>query len=159
MQQSDGSAPPGYHTVTPYLLIKGAGQAIEFYREAFGATEVFRLPGPNESIGHAEIKVGDSRIMLADEYPEMGFEGPQTLNGTSVYIHLYVEDVDAVFDNAIHAGAKTLRPVEDQFYGDRSGSLVDPFGHVWYIATHKEDVGSEELQTRAAEVAASEEAE
>ena len=158
MTQSPNSVPPGYHTVTPYLLIKGAGKAIEFYKKAFCATEVFRLPGPNESIGHAEIKVGDSRIMLADEYPEMGFVGPQTLNGSSVYIHLYVEDVDAVFDRAIHAGAKTLRPVEDQFYGDRSGSLVDPFGHVWYIATHKEDVGSEELESRAAEVAASEEA-
>ena len=110
-------------------------------------------------IGHAEIQVGDSRIMLADEYPDMGFVGPQTLGGSSITIHLYVEDVDTVFGKGIQAGAKTLRPVQDQFHGDRSGSFEDPFGHVWYIATHKEDLSPEELERRAAEFTASEEKE
>ena len=159
MPQSASPIPPGYHTVTPYLAIREAAKAIEFYKHAFDATEVMRVPGPNGSIGHAEIQVGDSRIMLADEHPNMGFVGPQTLGGSSITIHLYVEDVDNVFGKGIQAGAKTLRPVQDQFHGDRSGSFEDPFGHVWYIATHKEDLSAEELERRAAEFTASEEKE
>ncbi len=159
MPESAGPVPTGYHTVTPYLAIRDAAKAIEFYKNAFDATEVMRVPGPNGNIGHAEIEVGDSRIMLADEHPDMGFVGPQTLGGSSITIHLYVEDVDAVFGKGIQAGAKALRPVQDQFHGDRSGSFEDPFGHVWYIATHKEDLSPEELERRAAEFTASEEKE
>lgn len=159
MPQSASPIPPGYHTVTPYLAIRDAAKAIEFYKNAFDATEVMRVPGPNGSIGHAEIEVGDSRIMLADEHPDMGFVEPQTLGGSSITIHLYVEDVDNVFGKGIQAGAKTLRPVQDQFHGDRSGSFEDPFGHVWYIATHKEDLSAEELERRAAEFTALEEGE
>jgi PhnB protein len=140
--------PDGYHTVTPYLIIKGAAKAIEYYQKAFGATELFRMPGPGGAVMHAEIKVGDSVIMLADEYPDMGYRGPQALGGTPVSILLYVEDVDKRFNQAIAAGAKVLRPVQDQFYGDRSGTLTDPFGHVWTIATHKEDLSPEEIDKR-----------
>ncbi len=143
--------PDGYHTVTPYLIIKGAAEAIDFYRRAFGATELFRMESPDRKIGHAEIKVGDSIIMLADEFPDMGYSGPQTLGGSAVSILLYVADVDARFNQAVAAGAKVQRPVKDQFYGDRAGTLVDPFGHVWTIATHKEDLTLEEVQKRAAE--------
>jgi PhnB protein len=142
--------PAGYHTITPYLIIQGAAQALEFYKKAFGATEVMRFPDPSGKIGHAEIKIGDSVIMLADEYPEMGFRSPQALGGAGVSLLLYVEDVDARFKQALAAGAKEMRPVKDQFYGDRSGTLTDPFGHVWTIATHKEDLSPEELQKRAA---------
>jgi PhnB protein len=142
--------PDGYHAVTPYLIIKGAAAAIEFYKKAFGATELFRMPQPDGKIGHAEIKIGDSPIMLSDEHPEMKFLGPQTLGGTPVSLLIYVEDVDSVFAQAIAAGAQQQMPVEDKFYGDRGGSLVDPFGHVWHIATHTEDVSPEEMEKRAA---------
>jgi len=147
--------PDGYHTATPYLIVKGAGPAIEFYKRAFGASEVMRMDGPNGRIGHAEIRIGNSPIMLADEYPEMGFRSPQSLSEAGanmkppVSILLYVEDVDARFKKAIAAGAKELKPLQDQFYGDRSGTLQDPFGHVWTIATHKEDVSPDEMKKRA----------
>ena len=142
--------PQGYHTATPYLIVNDGARAIEFYKKAFGATELFRMAGPDGKIGHAEIKIGDSPIMLADEVPAMGHRSPQSLGGSPVSILLYVEDVDAVFNQAVAAGAKVARPVADQFYGDRTGGVTDPFGHAWYIATHKEDVSSEELQKRAA---------
>ena len=140
--------PEGYHSVTPYLIIKGATEAIDFYKKAFGATELFRMPAPGGKIGHAEIKIGDSPIMLADESPEMGHKSPQTLGGSPISIMIYVADVDTVFKQAIAAGGKEQRPVKDQFYGDRSGSLEDPFGHVWHVATHTEDVSPEEMERR-----------
>lgn len=142
--------PDGYHTVTPYLIINGAAEAIDFYKRAFGATEILRMPDPKGRIGHAEIRVGDSVIMMADEHQEMGYRGPRSLGGTSVSILLYVDNVDTVFDRAIKAGAKSQRPVADQFYGDRMGTLEDPFGHVWTIGTHIEDVSPEEMQRRMA---------
>lgn len=140
--------PDGYHTATPYLIIQGAARAIEFYKQAFGATELMRLDAPGGTIGHAEIKIGDSIIMLADEHPEMGFRGPQALGGTPVCLMLYVEDSDAMFAQAIAAGGTLQKPLQDQFYGDRSGQLVDPFGHVWTIATHKEDLTPAEINAR-----------
>ena len=140
--------PKGYHTATPYLVVDGAASAIEFYKEAFGATEMMRLPGPGGKVMHAEIRIGDSPIMLADEVPQMNIRGPATLGGSPVSILLYVDDVDAQFSQAIAAGAKEQRPVKDQFYGDRSGSLVDPFGHIWSVATHKQDLTPDEIQTR-----------
>lgn len=142
--------PDGYHSVTPYLSIKDAAKAIEFYKRAFGANELFRLVAPSGEIGHAEIKIGDSQIMLADPCEEGTFRNPQTLGGTSVGLHVYVEDVDALFAQAVEAGAKTVRPVQDQFYGDRTGTLEDPFGHVWFLATHKEEITPEEINKRAA---------
>ncbi len=142
--------PEGYHAVTPYLCVTGAANAIEFYTQAFGAREVMRIGAPEGKIGHAEIAIGDSRIMLADEYPEMNFRSPRRIGGSPVHIHLYVEDVDSTVKQAAAAGAKVLGPVADQFYGDRSGSLEDPFGHVWHVATHKEDLSAEEIQKRAA---------
>jgi PhnB protein len=141
--------PEGYHSVTPYLIIRGAAAAIEFYTKAFGATELFRFPAPDGKIGHAEIKIGDSPIMLADEYPDMGYKGPQTLGGSPVSLMIYVDDVDTVFDRAVAAGAKTREAVSDKFYGDRIGTLEDPFGHVWHVSTHKEDVSVEEMERRA----------
>lgn len=140
--------PDGFHTATPYLYIKGAAGALDFYRQAFGAAELMRLADPAGKIGHAEIKIGDSIIMLADEFPEMGVLGPHSLGGSACCILLYVEDVDARFQQAIAAGAKSVRPVQDQFYGDRSGTLEDPFGHMWTLATHKEDVTPAEIQRR-----------
>ncbi len=145
--------PDGYHTATPYLIVQGAAKAIEFYKKAFGAEESLRLAGPNGKVGHAEIRIGDSTIMLADEFPEMGFRSPQALGGTPVSILLYVEDVDARFKRAVASGALVTRPVKDQFYGDRSGTLTDPFGHVWTIATHIEDVSLEEIDRRLAAMA------
>ena len=142
--------PDGYHTVTPYLIVDGAAGAIEYYRKAFGASELLRMPDPQGRIGHAEIRIGDSVIMLADEHHEMGYRGPRTLGGTSVSILLYLADVDAVFERAISAGGKALRPVADQFYGDRMGTLEDPFGHVWTLGTHIEDVSPEEMKRRMA---------
>ena len=142
--------PDGYYTVTPYLIINGAASAIEFYKKAFGAKELFRMGGPDGKIGHAEIKIGNSPIMLADENPAMGYRGPHALGGTPVGILLYVDDVDKMAAQAIAAGAKVERPVTDQFYGDRSGTFADPFGHRWTIATHKEDVSSEEMKKRMA---------
>jgi PhnB protein len=138
--------PAGFPAVTPYLMINGAASAVEFYKQVFGATEVMCLTGPDGKIAHAEIKIGDSLIMLADESLPMGNRSPQTLGGTPAYLALYVADVDAVVQSAVAAGAKLLIPVADQFYGDRSGRLADPFGHVWLIATHKEDVSPEEMQ-------------
>jgi PhnB protein len=141
--------PDGYHAVTPYLSVRGAAKAIEFYKKAFGATEVMRMAQPDGKIGHAEIQIGDSRLMLADEYPEMGFVGPETVGGTAVMLHLYVKDADQMAKQAVAAGAKEIRPVKDQFYGDRSGLFADPFGHKWNISTHKEDLTMEEIGKRA----------
>ena len=141
--------PDGYHTATPYLIVQGAAQALDFYQRAFGAHEIMRFPH-GDKIGHAEIEIGDSRIMLADEYPDMGALSPKTIGGTAVSIMLYVEDVDAVVERAVDAGATLQRPVKDQFYGDRSGTLEDPFGHSWHVATHVEDISPEEMKKRAA---------
>ena len=140
--------PEGYHTATPYLIVKDAARAIEFYKKAFGAIELMRMTQQDGRIGHAEIKIGDSPIMLADEFPEMGARSPEALGGSPVSVLLYVQDVDAVFNQAVAAGAKVTRPVKDQFYGDRSGGVTDPFGHQWHIATHKEDVTPEEMKRR-----------
>jgi PhnB protein len=143
--------PDGYHTLTPYLVVKGAAAALDFYKRAFGATELFRMADPSGAVRHAEIKIGDSIIMMADESPEMGYRGPQALGGSPVGLMLYVEDVDKRFNQAIAAGGKVKSAVQDQFYGDRSGTLTDPYGHVWTIATHKEDVPPQEMERRAAE--------
>jgi len=145
--------PEGYHSVTPYLTINGAAQALEFYKTAFGATELFRMEH-GDKIGHAEIKIGDSPIMLADEFPEMGNRSPVSLGGSSVGIMIYVDDVDKIYNQAIAAGGKEVKPLQDQFYGDRSGTLTDPFGHVWTVATHTEDVAPEEIEKRLAAMAA-----
>jgi PhnB protein len=142
--------PPGYHTATPYLIVDGAARAIEFYKQAFGAAEVMRISGPDGKLGHAEIKIGDSPIMLADEFPKMDARGPVAIGGTPVSLMLYFENCDTIFNRAVSAGARVLRQVQDQFYGDRAGTVVDPFGHKWTIATHKEDVSPEEVQKRAA---------
>jgi len=139
--------PSGYHSVTPYLIVDDAAAAIAFYREAFGATEVLRLPIGSRT-GHAEIKIGDSHVMLSDEWPEMDMVGPATRGGTSVSLVLYVTDVDLPFGRALAAGAREERAVENQFYGDRTGTLIDPFGHRWSLATHIEDVSPEEMQRR-----------
>ena len=141
--------PEGYHSATPYLIVKGAAEAIDFYKRAFGATESFRMADPSGGIAHAEIKIGDSVIMLADEHPNMGYRGPRSLGGSAVSIMLYVADVDGTFDRSLTAGAKSQRPVANQFYGDRSGTLEDPFGHIWTISTHVEDVAPEEMKRRA----------
>jgi PhnB protein len=146
--------PKGYKTVTPYLAIDGAAAAIAFYKRAFGAKEVMRMPGPKGTIGHAEISIDDCRIMLADEFPDMNFRSPRSWGGTPVGIHLYVKDVDAVAKKAVAAGAKLIRPVADQFYGDRSASLEDPFGHVWHLATHVKNVSPKEMKKQAAALAA-----
>jgi len=141
--------PDGYHSVTPYLAVKQAADAIEFYRRAFGAKERMRLVSPDGKVGHAELEIGDSVIMIADEQPDMNFRSPAALEGASVTLHLYVKDVDSSFGKATAAGAKPVQAVQDQFYGDRSGTVRDPFGHVWHIATHKEDVAPEEIARRA----------
>ena len=142
--------PDGYHAVTPYLIVKDAGAAIEFYKKALGATEIMRFGQPDGRIGHAELKIGDSRIMLADQYPEMGYLAPQGCQHPAVSLHVYVEDVDAIVGQAVGAGATIERPVKDEFYGDRIGTIVDPFGHRWHIGTHKEDISLEEMERRAA---------
>jgi PhnB protein len=141
--------PEGYHSVTPYLIIKGAAAALDFYQRAFGAVEIMRMPAPDGRVAHAEIKIGDSIIMLADEYPEMGYRSAQTLGGSCVNLMIYVERVDEVFKQALAAGAKEKQALKDQFYGDRSGTLEDPFGQQWTIATHVEDVTPEEMDRRA----------
>lgn len=141
--------PEGYHSVTPYLILKNAAAAIEFYKKAFGAVELLRMAAPGGKIGHAEIKIGDSPVMLADEFPDMGFKGPESLGGTPVSLMVYVDDVDKIYPQAIAAGGKEMRPLQNQFYGDRSGTLTDPFGHVWTISTHVEEVSEEELAKRA----------
>jgi PhnB protein len=140
--------PSGYHTATPYLIVNGAARAIEFYKQAFGADEQCRLCAPGGKVGHAEVKIGDSVIMLADEVPEMGYFGPEGPGKSPISLMLYVQDVDVVFQRALAAGATEKRAVQNQFYGDRTGTLVDPFGHVWSIATHVEDVSQEEIQKR-----------
>jgi len=142
--------PDGYHSVTPYMIVKGAAKAIDFYKNAFGATELMRFPGPNNTVMHAEIKIGDSVVMLADEHESGPYRSPMAVGGTPISLMVYVEDVDTVFNQAVSLGANSTREVEDQFYGDRSGNLTDPFGHVWTIATHKEDVSSEEMERRMA---------
>jgi PhnB protein len=140
--------PDGHHTVAPYLAIKNAVGALEFYKKAFGATETYKLIVPDGRLGHAELRLGDSLIMLSDEFPEFGGKAPEALGGSPVSIHLYVEDVDAFVKRAVAAGAREVKPVADQFYGDRSGQLEDPYGHLWWVATHKEDVAPEEMQKR-----------
>jgi PhnB protein len=146
--------PEGYHSVTPYLVCKGAAEAIEFYTAAFGAVEVMRM-SDGERVGHAELTIGDSRVMLADEHPEMGHLGPHAVGGCPMSILLYVEDVDATVARAVAAGATLERPVANQFYGDRTGGIVDPFGYRWYVATHVEDVSPEEMQRRSEAAATS----
>jgi PhnB protein len=141
--------PEGHRTVTPYLAIKNAAKALEFYKRAFGASESYKLMMPDGRLGHAEIRLGDSIVMLSDEFPEFGGKAPETLGGSPVSIHLYVEDVDKFFEKALAAGAKERKPVMDQFYGDRSGQLEDPFGHLWWVATHKENVAPAEIEKRA----------
>lgn len=141
--------PEGYTAVTPYLIIRGAARAIDWYKQVFGATEKERMHGPDGRVGHAEIRVGGAAVMLADESPERNALGPQSLGGTSVHLLLYVEDVDRRFEQAVAAGAKVIYPIKDQFYGDRSGTILDPFGHSWTIATHTEDVPPEEMMRRA----------
>lgn len=147
--------PEGYHSITPYLIIKGAAKAIDYYKEVFGATEVMRMPDPSGRIGHAELKIGDSHIMLADEHPEAGYLSPEGRGGTPVSLMLYVPDVDATVKKAQATGAKVVKEVIDQFYGDRSGTITDPFGHVWTIGTHKEDVSMDEMKRRMSELMAS----
>ena len=142
--------PEGYHTLTPYLIFNGAGDAIAFYEKAFGAEEIMRLADPGGTVHHDEIRIGDSRIMLADEHPEIQALSPKTIGGSPVSIHLYVADVDAAVQRAVAAGAKLVRPVTDQFYGDRVGGIEDPFGYRWFIATHKEDLTMDEIRQRAA---------
>ncbi len=142
--------PEGYHNVTPYLFVRGATAAIDFYKKVFGATEIMRMPGPNGRITHAELKIGDSTIMLSDEDPHNGVMSPQTIGGFSGGLHVYVENADTVIAKAIENGAKELRPIKNQFYGDRSGTVLDPFGHMWSVATHVEDVSPEELKKRMA---------
>ena len=140
--------PDNYPQVAPYLCIKGAAEAIDFYKKAFGATERMRMDAPGGTIGHAEIDIQGALIMLADEHPAMGFRSPATIGGSPVVIHMYVEDVDAFCKRAVDAGATLVRPVADQFYGDRNGTLRDPYGHVWSIATHVEDLTPEEMKKR-----------
>lgn len=141
--------PEGYHSITPHLVAKDVAAAIDFYKKVFAARETERMAGPDGRIMHAELKIGDSIIMLSDEYPERGVQGPKTLGGTPVSIFLYVEDVDAVAKHAIAAGAKEMMPVADQFWGDRYGQVLDPFGHLWALATHKEDLTPDEIRRRA----------
>lgn len=142
--------PEGYHNVTPYLFVRNAAAAIDFYKHVLGAVELVRMRGPDGRIMHAELKIGDSIVMLADENPPMGVMSPQTVGGFSVGMHVYVENADAVLQKAVDAGAKILRPIKNQFYGDRSGTVLDPFGHMWSIATHVEDVSPEEMKKRMA---------
>ena len=143
--------PEGYNSITPYLIVRGAAKAIDYYKSVFGATEVFRMDGPDGKVGHAELKIGDSRIMLADENPSMGagYTSATSIGASQVSLYLYIPDVDRVVERAVAAGAKLLKPVQDQFYGDRSGFIQDPFGHLWGVATHVEDVSPQELEERA----------
>lgn len=144
--------PDGYHSITPYLIVRDGAAALAFYAQAFGAKERMRMPRPDGKVAHAEIVIGDSCVMVADEHPEMGAVGPAAESGWSVGLCLYVEDCDAVFNRAVAAGAKVVRPLEDQFYGDRSGTVEDPFGHKWTISTHKEDLTPEEVAARMAKM-------
>lgn len=141
--------PEGFHTVTPYLRVKGAAKAIKFYKKTFGAKEVYSLPGPGGGIVHAEIEIGDSKLMLSDEFPDWNVLGPESLKGSTVTIHLYVDDVDALMKQAASAGATVIFPATNMFWGDRNGQLKDPFGHIWSIATHVEDLSPEEIAQRS----------
>jgi PhnB protein len=140
--------PEGYNTVTPYLVIKGAAKAIDYYKNVFGAKVVMRMDGPDGKIGHAELQIGDSRFMLADENPQMGNRSAESIGASPVSLDVYLPDCDKIVEKAVAGGAKILKPVADQFYGDRSGFIQDPFGHLWGIATHKEDVSAEEMEER-----------
>lgn len=144
--------PKGYNAVTPYLAIQGAAAAIDFYKKVFGAMELMRMPGPAGKLGHVEIKVGDSKVMLADESEQMNFLGPKARGGTPVHIHLYVKDVDATVARAVEMGAKMMREVQDMFYGDRTAAIEDPFGHFWHVSTHIRDVSMKEMQRVAEEM-------
>ncbi|QRX82187.1 VOC family protein [Glaciimonas sp. PAMC28666] len=141
--------PEGYTSLTPYLIVKGGTDAITYYQNAFNAVELMRMNGPDNKVGHAEMQIGNARFMLADEFPEMGFHSPQSAGSAGVSMLIYVENVDSLFQQALSAGGKQLKPLQDQFYGDRSGTLVDPFGHVWTVATHIADYSEEELPERA----------
>ena len=144
--------PEGYHSVTPYLIVDGAAEAIRFYGEAFGAAEVLRMPiGDSGKLAHAEVRIGDSHVMISDEWPDMGMLGPKNRGGATSSLMIYLEDVDSAFERAVAAGCTAERPPEDQFWGDRMGTLVDPFGHRWSLATHIEDLSEEETQRRMAE--------
>jgi PhnB protein len=143
--------PDGYPQISPYLIVDNANAAIEFYTTVFGAQERMRMPAPEGKIGHAELQLGDGVVMLADEFPGMGARSANTMGGSPVIVSVYVEDVDATFDRAVHAGATVVRALEDQFYGDRSGQFQDPFGHQWSVATHVEDVSPDEMERRAAQ--------
>jgi PhnB protein len=140
--------PEGYHSVTPYLIVNDAAKAIAFYKKAFGAAELMRMETPEGRIGHAEIRIGDSAVMLADEHPKMGYRSPQSVGGTAVSLMVYVERVDDIFKQALACGAEEMQPIKDQFYGDRSGTVKDPYGHVWTISTHVEDVAPDEMRRR-----------
>jgi PhnB protein len=146
--------PDSYPQLSPYICVDGAAEAIEFYKKVFDATERMRMPAPGGTIGHAELQIGSAVLMLSDEHPEYGALSPKTVGGSPVTLSLYVEDVDAVFAKALGAGAKELRPVRDEFYGDRTGQFEDPFGHKWSVATHVEDVSPQEMQKRAEAFAA-----
>ncbi|HEX9301762.1 MAG TPA: VOC family protein [Casimicrobiaceae bacterium] len=148
--------PDGYHSVTPYLIMDDAARALEFYKKALSAVELMRFPGPDGKIGHAEIRIGDSPVMLADESPDMGQKSPRTIGGSPISLLVYVEDVDARVAQAVAAGAKLTRPVANQFYGDRTGGIEDPFGYHWYLATHVEDVPPDEIEKRAAKASGGE---
>ena len=152
MKQATRAIPEGFHTITPHLVCEGAAKALDFYRECFGAVEVSRMPGPDGRIMHAEMRIGDSIFMLADDFPDYGCVGPLALKNTPVYIHLYVEDVDAAFARAIDAGGKPIMQVADMFWGDRYGKIEDPFGHHWSLATHKRDVSMDEARKAMAEM-------
>ena len=155
MSENVKPIPEGYEGVTPYLICKNAEAAIEFYKKAFGAVELFRIGEPG-MVGHAEMKIGNAIIMLADEHPQMQFTGPATRGGTTVHLHVYLKDVDAQVAKALKAGARLVRPIKDQFYGDRLGTIEDPFGHVWHLATRVEDLSKAEMKKRAAKAAAGE---
>ena len=142
--------PDGYHSVTPYITVRNAAAALDFYKKALGATETMRFETPDGSVCHAEIQIGDSKVMLGDENPEWGNKSPQTLGGSAGGLCIYVEDCDALFDRAVAAGATVMKPLADQFYGDRSGTVIDPFGHAWTLATHQEDVSIDEMKARMA---------
>lgn len=148
MAKTTKKIPDGFHVITPYLCVRNAQKALEFYSQAFGAKERCRMPGPEGKVGHAEMQIGDSIFMLADEFPDMDFKSPQSTNGTPVHLNLYVDDSDRMIHQAEQAGGQIIRPVKDQFYGDRSGTLRDPFGHIWHISTHMEDLTPEEIRKR-----------
>lgn len=150
MNQAVRPIPEGFHSVTPHLVCEGAAKAIDFYRQAFGAVEIDRMPGPGGKIMHASVRIGDSLVMLCDDFPEYGSRGPLALQGTAVVIHLYVPDADAVWERAVAAGGKPLMPLDDAFWGDRYGQLVDPFGHRWAIATHLRDMTPQQIQDEMA---------